>query len=603
MKNKTFNQICNVFEDIESVSSRNIMTEKLASLFEEMSLEDGQIVSYLIMGRLAPSFVSHEFNYSEKSILSVLDRFSKKENLQIDVYEVRKKMGDIGNAVEEFSKKAGFVSNEMSLKDVYSSLWEIMKISGSGSVVAKGNLVIEMLKRLSPLESKYFARIICGSLRFGLNTRTLLDAFSVLSKGDKSIREKLDMVYGVNPDVGVVFKLLSEDRLEDVPATPGIPILSRLVERVKGFEEVFDRVGDSFFVQPKYDGLRCQIHKYSKAKVSNKESSIWNQYIENSSKISLFEKTEDSTVVNLFSRNLEDITEMFPEIVESARAMPEESFILDSEILGWDSKNKKFLPFQETMTRRRKHGIKGKLTNVPVKAMVFDLLSINNEDIVGESTKDRLKMLEGLEFVGGIEKTETRVVEELETLEKCFREWVDAGFEGLIVKKMDGKYLPGSRNYEWIKLKKSMEKGLVDSVDLVALGYYLGSGRRSKLGIGALLGGIYNEEEDRYEGVCKVGTGFSDEQLISIYGQLEEISLESIPKNVVVRRGLEPDVYIDPKYVFTVEADEVSKNVSNESNSIGKGFSLRFPRLAEWDRDKGITEATTVKELESMYIR
>ena len=109
-----------------------------------------------------------------------------------------------------------------------------------------------------------------------------------------------------------------------------------------------------------------------------------------------------------------------------------------------------------------------------------------------------------------------------------------------------------------------------------------------------MLGGIYDEKRDMFIGVCNVGTGFTDEQLKNIYKMLSKDISSKRPKNVEIEKGLDPDVWVDPKVVFTVEADEVTKKKDSRYPS------LRFPRLIEWDRDKGITEVSTIKELEGM---
>ena len=140
---------------------------------------------------------------------------------------------------------------------------------------------------------------------------------------------------------------------------------------------------------------------------------------------------------------------------------------------------------------------------------------------------------------------------------------------------------------------------LVDTVDLVCVGYYFGSGRRSDFGVGAVLGALYNEETDSYEAICKVGTGFSDEQLKSIKEQLESKIEEEKPQDVLCPENLKPDVWVYPEVVFTVEADEITRRLGEED--IGGGLSLRFPRLVEWDRDKSANDATRVSELEKMY--
>ena len=256
----------------------------------------------------------------------------------------------------------------------------------------------------------------------------------------------------------------------------------------------------------------------------------------------------------------------------------------------------------ETMQRRRKYGVGNIQEEIPVKAQTFDLLYLEDEDISEIDTSERIARLEGnlSNTQGGIEVCSTEVVNGIEDLRKIFDFNVNSGLEGIIVKQLPGKYLPGVRNYEWIKLKKSMMKELVDTVDLVAVGYYHGSGKRSKLGVGAVLGALYNPDLDVYEAICKVGTGFSDELLTNIGKELEGDVLPRKPKNVDVVDILAPDVWIEPKVVFSVEADEITQNLKANTD-IGGGLSLRFPRLIEWRRDKTSEEATTIEELKHLY--
>ena len=597
----TFNQVCKVFNTLGGTSSRNEMTQILSNFYKELNSLDSQILSYLILGRVAPFFVDSEFNYSEKSFLSLLQDMVKTRDLDIDVEEKRNELGDIGDTLEYFANEFNFKTSKLSLEKIYTILWEIVNTKGTGSMESKNKIIADILSKISPIEAKYFSRIVCGSLRFGVNAKTLLDVFSVMVVGDKGMRDELDRAYGAYADIGYICSLLKEgkekdarEKLKKIKVQPGIPLLARLVERVGTFEEVFERLGEEILVQTKYDGLRCQIHKFKKEDLSKKEI-VWLKYMKEEENGSLFETKGSDYDVKLFTRNLEDVTDMFPEVVEGAMAMREESFILDSEVLGWDIKKEKFLPFQETMQRRRKHDVKNMQGDVPVKAVVFDILYLNGKSLLQEDTVKRIDILGDMDTKGGIGLTETEVANNVEELQKIFDERVKEGYEGLIVKQKEGGYLPGTRNYEWIKLKKSMLKGLVDTIDLVAVGYNLGSGRRKELGVGSVLGAAYNEEEDVFEAVCNVGTGFTDEQLKSVYDVLKGDSLEKKPKNLEVQESLVPDVWVDPRVVFTVEADEITKKKDS------KYLSLRFPRLVEWGRDKGITEATTTKELEEMH--
>jgi DNA ligase-1 len=601
MSKVSFSHVCDIFNTLEGTDSRNEMTEVLSNFYKELDLLDAQILSYLTLGRVAPLFVDSEFNYSEKSFISLLKDMSKSRDLGEDIDKKMEELGDIGDILQYFTEKIGSESSGLTLQEVYNLLWEIVNAKGTGSVESKNKIIVDTLNKISPLEAKYFSRIVCGDLRFGVNTKTLLDVFSVMIVGDKSLKEELDRAYGANADIGYICSLVTGvkegkaiENLSSVKVQPGVPVMSRLVERVGELEEVFDRLGEEILVQAKYDGLRCQIHKFKEWNFSDKEA-IWFKHIKKEENGSLFEIKEKKSNIRLFTRNLEDVTDMFPEVVEAAERIEMESFILDSEVLGWDEENQKFLPFQDTMQRRRKYEVTDLKKQVPVRAMVFDVLYLNGESLMTENTLDRIAKLGEIDTDGGIAITETITVNDIDKLKEIFNEKIEEGHEGLIAKQKSGGYLPGTRNYEWIKLKKSMIKGLVDTIDLVAVGYNFGSGRRKDLGMGSVLGAIYNEEEDMFIGICNVGTGFSDEQLKNISDELQEDSLGEKPKNVAVEKTLKPDVWVEPKIVFTVEADEISRSKGSEY------LSLRFPRLTVWRRDKMITEATGLNELEEMY--
>ncbi len=597
----TFHHIATKFEELEKISSRNDMSVIISELFIGIEGEERQILSYMLQGRVAPLFVVSEFNLSEKSIFKLLGNILSSKGVKYDLEGRRIKLGDVGEVVKEVTEQLEYKSKELSLIEVYGYMWKIIQSVGTGSAEKKANVMGELFSKMSPIESKYLARIICGELRLGINAKSVLDAFSNIIQGDKGKRELLDRVYGINPDLGYVSTILESENNVSTTISPGVPILPRLVERVGSFEEVFERFEGEFLVQPKYDGLRCQIHKYSVAD-AKKDSLVWRKHLKRHKLVGLFGENSSTKEVRLFTRNLEDVTEMFPEIAEEAMSMKAESFILDSEILGWDHNKNNFLSYQETMQRRRKHGIGEKAKDIPVKAMVFDVLYLNGKDISELDTDVRVRAIEEVipNTTRGIDPSPTENVEDIGRLKKIFDKRVREGLEGIIVKQKSGEYLPGVRNYEWIKLKKSMDKGLVDTIDLVAVGYYHGSGKRGALGVGAVLGAIYNWEDNTYEAVCKIGTGFSDELLTKISKEFKDISLIKKPMNVLVEETLLPDIWIDPKVVFSVESDEITRNLKADKGISG-GLSLRFPRLVEWGRDKTAEEATSLEELMRLF--
>jgi len=597
----TFHHIATKFEELEKISSRNDMSVIISELFIGMQNEDRQILSYLLQGRVAPLFVVSEFNMSEKSIFKLLENILSSKGIKYDLKGRRIKLGDVGEVAKEATQELEYKSAGLLLSGVYDYMWQIIQSSGSGSSERKANLVGELFSKMAPVESKYLARIICGELRLGINSKSVLDAFSNILQGDKGKRELLDRVYGINPDLGYVSTILESEKNVSTTITPGIPILPRLVERVGSFEEVFERFEGEFLVQPKYDGLRCQIHKYNQQD-EQEGGLVWEKYVRKDSGIELFAKESASVKVKLFTRNLEDVTEMFPEIVQEAMSMKADSFILDSEILGWDHRKSNFLSYQETMQRRRKYGVKEKSENIPVKAMVFDVLYLNGKDISELDTDVRVRAVGEIlpDTTRGIDPSPTEGVSNMGRLREIFNKRIEEGLEGIIVKQKRGQYLPGVRNYEWIKLKKSMEKGLVDTIDLVAVGYYHGSGKRGVLGVGAVLGAIYNAEDNTYEAVCKVGTGFSDELLSKISEEFSDNVLSKKPVNVLVEDSLTPDVWVNPEIVFSVESDEITRNLKADKGIAG-GLSLRFPRLIEWGRDKTVEEATSLEELMRLF--
>ena len=254
------------------------------------------------------------------------------------------------------------------------------------------------------------------------------------------------------------------------------------------------------------------------------------------------------------------------------------------------------------MQRRRKYSIGEKKESIPVKSFVFDMLYLSGDSLVTKDTRVRLDILESnlKSTTGGIELAESKEISSIGELRAYFDKCVDYGLEGIIVKQFKEGYKPGIRNFEWVKIKKSIEKDLVDTVDMVIVGYYYGSGRRTSLGLGAILCGIYNEKEDSIDAICKVGTGIGDELLKEISSKLEKISLKDVPKGVRYQDIFKPDVWVEPQYVVTVDADEITKNISKGKKDIGGGLSLRFPRLIEFGRDKLVEDITTVEELVKM---
>jgi len=199
-----------------------------------------------------------------------------------------------------------------------------------------------------------------------------------------------------------------------------------------------------------------------------------------------------------------------------------------------------------------------------------------------------------------------RLVEQLVTgsaqeLQRFFDQQVERGLEGIIAKRLDAPYAAGARNFNWIKLKRTYKGELSDTVDVVIVGYLRGRGMRAALKIGALLGAVYDARKDSFQTVAKIGSGLSEENWIKLRRLLDKVKVADKPARLDSR--IVPDIWVEPKYVVTVLADEITRSPVHTcaQDKEGVGLALRFPRVVGFIRDdKSPEDATTVKEIVEM---
>lgn len=585
----TFKLFCNKLEAIEKTSSRNEISNLLSDIYSTASVEEVKPITYLIQGRVNPKYVQREFSLGEKQLIKALSEF-----YAVEVMELTKRyneIGDFGNTAFEFAdnhlKSTSNKISELSIQDVFIKLNELQEIEGKDSVQRKLASIQNTLKSLSPIEVKYFFRIILANLGLGLSDKTIIDSLSIMCVKDKGIRDEIELAFGRKCDLGQIASDLKEIEVDDteqyreyllaVKIQPGIPVSAKLVEREKGTNEIFERLGKCY-IQPKFDGLRCQIHAFGQ---------------------------NDKVCIRLFSRNLEEFTGSFPDIVEEVEklyeAVGKQDFVIDSEAIGVNLETGKYLQFGETMKRKRKHGVEEYAKNIKIQVHAFDILYLNH-DILEEKIEVRMEKLQNLlnKYKGSVLKmSQTDLLENAEEISEVFNKYVDEGLEGIIAKKTGTIYLPGTRNFDWIKLKRSSESSLNDTVDAVVLGYYYGKGARAALGIGGILVGVYDKSTDSYLTLCKVGTGFSEEDFTKYKSDLDKIVLPKGDEQkycTKIAKQIMPDVWVEPKVTTEIEADEITVSELHSA-----GLSLRFPRIKKWGRDKLPTQSTTVEELRRMY--
>ncbi|MDD3647200.1 MAG: ATP-dependent DNA ligase [Candidatus Dojkabacteria bacterium] len=589
-----FQQFSKILNRIEATSSRNDMTDLLVDMLKNLSKGEVDEALYLMQGRVVPRFIPLEFNVARKLMIRALS-----QAFRVGTDEIQEQFNELGDLGLVAQKRIEKQASDITILDVYQQLKDMALVEGKDSQQIKLAKISDLIKICDHLSGRYVTRMILGNLRLGVSDKSILDALSILAVGNKSKREALDKAYGVRNDIALIAgEVISKGiaGLDKITVLPGVPVASMLCEREATLGKILERIPKPI-VQPKYDGLRAQIH-YDQKGLSIEDSSVGRQHHMLANK---------GSNVAIYSRNLEALTNMFPDVVADVAKLGVKSLVLDGEIIAYDESTDQFLPFQETIQRRRKHDIGKKLTQVPVRLYVYDILYLDGRDLLDEYFQDRNDILENIikrrKGEGLVFLTPSVNVNKLKGIESTFYKYVEEGLEGIIVKNPKSLYLPAKRGYDWIKYKKSSKGYVVDTVDAVVLGYYKGRGSRSKFGIGALLIGILDKKRKTFQSIAKVGTGIKDEEWIKFRKRLDGISLGKKPTEVEVLKNLEPDVWVEPRVVVEVESDEITRSPNHMAGFDGEmGYSLRFPRLKLFDRiDKTPERITTVKEIEKWY--
>jgi DNA ligase-1 len=570
-----FKELTEYFEKLEETSSRLALIEILSDLFKKTPSSEIEKIVYLIQGRLAPFFAPIEIGMAEKTVAQAIANAYKLS--REDVLKNYQNLGDMGLTAYELAQNATLKVKDSSLTvtEVVNILLEIANTKGNGTVEKRQTLLSNLLKKLDSISAKHLVRIPLGNTRLGIGDPTVLDALATAKLGDKSQRKLLEGAYNRTSDLGLIAKTLWDKGLPAVQSLKlmvGYPVRSELCERLPNPQKVIEKM-EVVDAQYKYDGFRVQIHK-------------------------------NGDEVRMFSRNLEEMTHMFPELIEAVRKqIKAKTIILDSEALAYNPESEEFLPFQETTKRRRKHGIEEMVKSLPLKAFVFDILYKDGESLIDEPLTKRMEILKQvLPEDDVLIRTKNQTIKDAKTLSILLEDAISKGLEGLVIKKLESPYEAGARNFNWVKLKRHSSGELNDTIDCVILGYISGKGKRTAFGAGALLVGVYDSEKDEFVSVSKIGTGLTDEEWREVHKRADAISLDKKPARV--SSNIIPSVWIRPEIVIEILADEITRSPIHTAGKTETepGYALRFPRLVSFrNADKKAEDATSVTELIEMY--
>lgn len=571
----TFAQFSSYLEKLEKTSSRLVLIDILADLFKHSSKDEIEKIIYLSQGRIAPFFEATEIGMAEKTVAQTIAKaFGSTKELVLKLYG---KLGDMGLVAAQLTAR-GPVKNKnfrLSVSGVFEILTQIARTSGAGTVEKRQTLLADLLKKLDAVSVKHLVRIPLGNMRLGIGDPTILDGLAKAKLGDRGKRKLLEGAYNKTSDMGLIAKTLFEGgvaAVEKLKVQVGKPIRSELCERLPTPEKVIEKMS-AVDVQYKYDGFRVQIHK-------NRDK------------------------VSMFSRNLENMTHMFPELIKATlEQVKAKTAILDTEALAYQVESEEFLPFQETTKRRRKHGIAEMAKKLPLKAFAFDILYKDGQSLIDKPLDERIAILQKTILEDGVLiVSKTEAVNDAKRLSILLDDAISKGLEGLVVKRLESPYEAGGRNFNWVKLKRHSAGELTDTIDCVILGYIFGKGKRTAFGAGALLVGVYDDKKDEFVTVSKIGTGLTDEEWREIHKRADKIKVAQKPARV--NSVLTPSVWIKPQIVIEILADEITRSpVHTAGASVSSaGYALRFPRLVTFrEADKKAEDATTVKELVEMY--
>ena len=556
-----YSKLAELYENLGNTTKRLEKIEILSKFLEYLSEKDKDIL-YLLNGEIYPTYDERKIGISNQLVIKAISKASG--NSPDKVVQEWKKIGDLGKVAEKLinTKKQStlFLKSHLTTDKVIENLRKLPELEGEGTIEKKLILITELLVSASPIEALYIVRTLLGDLRIGIQESTIRESlakafFNSDKESSKIIQEAIDH----SNDLAKVFLISKKGKISEfdkISLEVGKPIKAMLAQKVKNIEEGFKAVGKPCAIEYKYDGFRLIIHK--------KDSKI-----------------------KLFTRKLENVTKQFPEAVEYIQKYVRgESFILDSEAIGYNKKTKEYTPFQAISQRiRRKYNIEKIREELPIEINVFDILYYNGKSLIKEPFEKRTQLIRKIikETPYKIVSSKQIITDDLNKAEEFYKKALKDNQEGIIMKNLSTAYQPGNRVGHMLKVKPS-EKDL----DLVITGAEYGTGKRSGWLSSFILSCMGKEEQEFLE-IGRVGTGIKekDEQEGVSFNELNDL----LKPLIIKEQG--KDVKIKPKIIVAVTYQEIQ-----ESPNYSSGWALRFPRITSLRPDKHLSEIASLQEIE-----
>jgi len=548
-----YKELAELYRRLEKTTLKTLKTRFVADFLKKVEDEELlEIVPYLILGKVFPDWDERELGVGEKLLIKAVAMATgiNAEWIENSV----KDTGDLGESVAlalQKRRQKSFFGQPLTIKRVYKTLVKVAETTGEGSQDRKLKYLANLFMDAEPIEGKYLARTILGIMRTGVAEGLLRDA---IAEAFKVRPELVERAYMLTSDFGFVTKIAKlegNDGLSKVTIQIGKPIKPMLAQMAASVREALIEMGGEAEFEIKYDGARVQVHK-------------------------------DGDKVIIYSRRLENVTKSIPEVVERIKkSINPEKAIVEGELVAVGEEGRP-RPFQYVLRRfRRKYNIQEMIEKIPLELNLFDVLYVDGENLIDTPFIERRRKLESMVEVNQwVKVAENLITKNPEEAEEFYHKALDMGHEGLMAKRLDAVYEPGNRGKKWLKIKPTME-----NLDLVIIGAEWGEGRRAHV-LSSFLLGAYDPSTGTFVPVGKVGSGFTDEDLIEFTKMFKPL----------IKKEKGKFVEIEPKIVIEVTYQEIQKSPKYES-----GFALRFPRYVALRDDKSPEDADTLERIAQLY--
>jgi len=550
----SFKALAEVCEKLEATSKRLLMIDLVADFLKNLETGEVEPAVSMILGRSFPKWSQKTLEVSWATLSEIIKRITGVEwSVFVKTFG---KTGDVGSATKtvfeesKVKRQATLFERTLTIAEVRRSLEAIAETSGYGSREKKERLIEALLSLASPVEVKYLVKIFTGEMRTGFYEGLMEQAVSKAFQIPLEVVQKASMTIGDIGEAASIAKMEGREGLLKIGFRVFRPVRLMLAQMADGVADALEEHGGKTAFEYKLDGARVQIHKLGEE-------------------------------VRIFSRRLTDVTESLPEIVETTRKnIRAKEVILEGEVIAVDNLGLP-IPFQHLMRRfKRVHAVEDMTEKIPVKLYLFDVLYLNGESLISVPYLQRRRML--AENAGEIPLTKQMVSDNLSEAERFLKEAIDAGHEGLMAKKLDSPYTPGTRGKRWLKIKPVLEP-----LDLVIVAAEYGYGRRHEW-----LSDYYLAAQDAETGefltVGKTFKGLTDVEIIEMTRQLKGLIVKEEPRRV----------FVVPKIVVEVTYNEIQKSPKYKC-----GMALRFARINRIREDKSVEEADTVQRVREIYER